>query len=296
VDACIHLCALALERELSRARIRQLAFYDGLTGLPNRSLLQAKADQAIASAAGNDEQLAVLFIDLDRFKQVNDSLGHPVGDELLRNVATRLQRVLRSCDIAGRLSGDEFVPVAAMRCGACCQYHRTPAGAAGEPWYCRHLAGHIRQRGHCNVSHGRQGYGDPAAPCRHGHVPGQEQGRGRFCFFSSEMNRLAQERLALETALRKALKSGGLRLHYQPQIEMATGRLYGVEAWRAGPRRAGRDFARPLHPAGRRVRADRRSGKLGTGRACRQLRGAKGRPRSVGQSRHRAFPIWICRA
>jgi EAL domain-containing protein (putative c-di-GMP-specific phosphodiesterase class I) len=85
------------------------------------------------------------------------------------------------------------------------------------------------------------------------------------------MNRLAQERLALETALRKALKSGGLRLHYQPQIEMATGRLYGVEAWRAGPTRAGRDFARPLYPAGRRVRADRRSGKLGTGRACRQL-------------------------
>jgi diguanylate cyclase (GGDEF)-like protein len=94
-----------------RARIRQLAFYDGLTGLPNRSLLQAKADQAIASAARNDEQLAVLFIDLDRFKQVNDSLGHPAGDELLRNVASRVQQVLRSSDIAGRLSGDEFVAV-----------------------------------------------------------------------------------------------------------------------------------------------------------------------------------------
>jgi GGDEF domain-containing protein len=109
VDACIHLCALALERELSRARIRQLA-YDGLTGLPNRSLLQAKADQAIASAAGNDEQLAVLFIDLDRFKQVNDSLGHPVGDELLRNVATRLQRVLRSSILPGVCRATSLLP------------------------------------------------------------------------------------------------------------------------------------------------------------------------------------------
>jgi diguanylate cyclase (GGDEF)-like protein len=94
----------------ARARIRQLAFYDGLTGLPNRSLLQAKADQAIAAAARNDEQLAVLFIDLDRFKQVNDSLGHPAGDELLRQVATRVQRCC-GLDIAGRLSGDEFVVV-----------------------------------------------------------------------------------------------------------------------------------------------------------------------------------------
>jgi diguanylate cyclase (GGDEF)-like protein len=111
IDACTHLCALALERESDRHRIRQLAFYDGLTGMPNRALLRAKADQAIASAARNHEQLAVLFIDLDRFKQVNDSLGHGAGDELLRTMAARLQQVLRANDIVGRLSGDEFAAV-----------------------------------------------------------------------------------------------------------------------------------------------------------------------------------------
>ncbi|WEE76394.1 EAL domain-containing protein [Comamonas testosteroni] len=232
VDACIHLCALALERELSRARIRQLAFYDGLTGLPNRSLLQAKADQAIASAAGNDEQLAVLFIDLDRFKQVNDSLGHPVGDELLRNVATRLQRVLRSSDIAGRLSGDEFVAVL-PQCDAehvANTIERLQESLA-EPLNIADTS--LAISASVGIAMFPMDGRDMETLVHRADMAmyqAKSKGRGRFCFFSSEMNRLAQERLALETALRKALKSGGLRLHYQPQIEMATGRLYGVEA------------------------------------------------------------------
>lgn len=111
VEACTHLCALALERERTRQRIRQLAYYDGLTGLPNRSLLRARAEQAIASAERGQQPLALLFIDLDRFKQVNDSLGHPAGDQLLRHVAMLLQRELRASDVVGRLAGDEFVVV-----------------------------------------------------------------------------------------------------------------------------------------------------------------------------------------
>lgn len=111
VSVSVHLCALALEREESRSRIRQLAFYDALTGLPNRSLLHARAEQAIADAARSGDALAVLFIDLDRFKQVNDSLGHTAGDELLRQIARRLQDLLAPSDIVGRLAGDEFVVV-----------------------------------------------------------------------------------------------------------------------------------------------------------------------------------------
>jgi diguanylate cyclase (GGDEF)-like protein len=88
-----------------RARIHQLAFYDSLTGLPNRSLLLVQAGQAIAAAERNRSTVAVMFIDLDRFKQVNDSLGHQAGDELLRTVATRLQSQARRSDIVGRLSG-----------------------------------------------------------------------------------------------------------------------------------------------------------------------------------------------
>ena len=232
VNACTHLCALALEREHARARIRQLAFYDALTGMPNRSLLQARADQAIATAARNGEQLAVLFIDLDRFKQVNDSMGHPAGDELLRSVATRLQQVLRTSDIAGRMSGDEFVAVL-PQCDA------------------DHVTGTIERLQECLAMPQTIGDNALAVSASIGvamfPADGRDMetllhradmamyqakngGRGRFSFFSNEMNRLAQERLALETALRKALKDNQLHLHYQPQIDVATGQLYGVEA------------------------------------------------------------------
>ncbi len=232
VDACTHLCTLALEREHARQRIRQLAFYDGLTGLPNRSLLQARADQAIASATRNEEALAVLFLDLDRFKQINDSLGHPAGDELLRQVASRLQRELRSSDIAGRLSGDEFV-VVLPQCDAdqaADTVERLQAllaqpmeiadtrlaisasvGIAMFPADGREMET-LLHRADMAMYQAKSG------------------ARGSFRFFSAEMNRLAQERLALETALREALRQGQLQLHYQPQIELAGGRLHGVEA------------------------------------------------------------------
>ncbi|WP_313570695.1 sensor domain-containing protein [Comamonas terrigena] len=232
VDACSHLCALALEREHARARIRQLAFYDGLTGLPNRSLLQAKADQAIASAARNDEQLAVLFIDLDRFKQVNDSLGHPAGDELLRNVASRVQQVLRGSDIAGRLSGDEFVAVL-PQCDAehvANTIERLQELLAAPLTIAETSLAVSASIGIAMFPADGRDMETLVHRADMAMYQAKSQGRGRFSFFSSEMNRLAQERLALETALRKALQEGGLRLHYQPQIDMASGQLYGVEA------------------------------------------------------------------
>ncbi len=232
VEACIHLCAVALEREHTRMRIRQLAFYDGLTGLPNRSLLQAKADQAMAAAARSDEQLAVLFIDLDRFKQVNDSLGHPAGDELLRTVAARLQQELRSEDIVGRLSGDEFVVVLPHSDVE----HVTSAierlqESLAEPL----LLGDNTFSVSASIGVAMfPGDGRDMETLLHradmAMYQAKSAGRGRTSFFSSEMNLLAQERLALENALRHALKEGGLRLHYQPQVELATGQLYGVEA------------------------------------------------------------------
>ena len=232
VDACTHLCALALEREHARARIRQLAFYDGLTGLPNRSLLQAKADQAIAAAARNEEQLAVLFIDLDRFKQVNDSLGHPAGDELLRNVAHRLQQVLRGSDIAGRLSGDEFVVVVPQ----CDAEHVTNTIERLHELLAAPLTiaeASLAISASIGIAMFPADGRDMETLLQRADMAmyqAKSQGRGRFSFFSSEMNRLAQERLALETALRKALQQGELRLHYQPQVDMSTGQLYGVEA------------------------------------------------------------------
>ena len=232
VDACADLCALALEREHTRQRIRQLAFYDGLTGLPNRSLLQAKADQAIATAERNNESLAVLFIDLDRFKQVNDSLGHPAGDELLRQIAARLRQDLRASDIAGRLSGDEFVVVLAQ-CDVALVTDMvermltllaTPVTVAGVALAASASVGVAMFPGDGRDMETLLHRADMAM------YQAKSQGRGCFSFFSSEMNQLAQERLALETALRRAIQTKQLHLHYQPQVDMETGRLCGVEA------------------------------------------------------------------
>ncbi|CAN7572473.1 GGDEF and EAL domain-containing protein [Pseudorhodoferax sp. LjRoot39] len=232
VDSCTHLCALALQRERTRQHIRQLAFYDSLTGLPNRSLLHARADQAIAAAARSRETLAVLFVDLDRFKQVNDSLGHPAGDAVLRHAAAQLQLELRASDIAGRLSGDEFVVVlpqcdaghaaeiaarlqallaAPLAVGGSTLSVTASVGVAMFPEDGRTMDA-LLQRADMAMYQAKTG------------------GRGRFCFFSAGMNDVVQQRLALETALRQAMGTAQMQLHYQPQIDMASGRLHGVEA------------------------------------------------------------------
>lgn len=232
VDACTHLCMLALEQEHTRRRIRQLAFYDSLTGLPNRSLLQARADQAIALASRNHQELAVLFVDLDRFKQVNDSFGHPAGDELLRQVATRIDGALRASDIAGRQAGDEFVIL-------------LPECTTGSV---RDIVGRLQAVLAEPISIAEQSVSISASigvaiyPTD-GHdietlihradmamYQAKSSGRGQSSFFSPEMNILSQERLILENALREAIKNDQLHLHYQPQIDLENGYLHGVEA------------------------------------------------------------------
>lgn len=232
VDAGLHLCALAIEREASRARIHQLAFYDSLTGLPNRSLLLVQAGQAIAAAERNRSTVAVMFIDLDRFKQVNDSLGHQAGDELLRTVATRLQSQARRSDIVGRLSGDEFVVVLTQydtlhltevvkriqeRLAMPCHINGTPLNPSAS----------------IGVAIFPDNGNDIETLLHRADIAmyqAKAVNRGRFSFFSEEMNSMAQERLALEGALRDALRGGLFELHYQPQIRLREHTLHGVEA------------------------------------------------------------------
>ncbi len=237
VQACTDLCSLALEREQTRRRIRQLAFYDGLTGLPNRSLLLAQAEQALATASQEGSELAVVFVDLDRFKQVNDSLGHPAGDRLLCSVAQRIQAELRAADIASRLSGDEFVLVL-PRCGGpqAAEVVERLQAALGQPCLIDDVA--LASSASCGIAVFPADGRDMETLLHRADMAmyqSKSAGRGLYSFFSPEMNRMAQERLALETALRDALQNGGLHLHYQPQLDLRDGRLYGVEAlarWR----------------------------------------------------------------
>ena len=237
VDVCTHLCALALERDHARACIQQLAFYDGLTGLPNRSLVQVQLEQALTAAARSSTQLAVLFIDLDRFKQINDSLGHAAGDELLIHVAQRLRQVLRSSDMAGRLSGDEFV-IALPQCDAAHvsdTIERLRAALAAPLTIANTELSLSASIGVAMFPTDGRDMETLVHRADLAMYQAKGNGRGGYRFFSSEMNRRAQERLALEAALRQALLAGQLRMHYQPQVHIATGQLHGVEAlarWR----------------------------------------------------------------
>ncbi|ADP13941.1 c-di-GMP phosphodiesterase A [Achromobacter xylosoxidans A8] len=237
VDVCVYLCALALEREEARARIRQLAFYDELTGLPNRNLLLAQAEQAIARAEPERKRVAVLFLDLDRFKQVNDTLGHPIGDALLRDVAQRLRRLARAADIVGRLSGDEFVMLMPdFEHGRLTAAAEHVLVALAQPFSVGGIT--LNPSVSIGISVFPENGRDMDTLLRHADMAmyqAKTAGRNRISFFSAEMNRQAQERLALEAALRDALEAKALRLHYQPQVGLENGHLYGVEAlarWR----------------------------------------------------------------
>ncbi|MDR0563438.1 MAG: EAL domain-containing protein [Azoarcus sp.] len=227
------LCALAMTRAESRARIHHLAFFDDLTNLPNRSLLHIQANQAIAQATRDNTQLAVLFIDIDRFKQVNDSLGHPAGDTLLRIVATRLSEAKRrKVDILSRYSGDEFVFILPkcdrehasdfainllVSLSAPCQIGEvtlTPAASIGISLF--------PDNGHDlnTLIH----EADMAM------YQAKQKGRGCFSFFSGQLNQLAKERFTLESNLRSALSENRLRLYFQPQVNIETHQLHGIEA------------------------------------------------------------------
>ncbi|SBS27644.1 Oxygen sensor protein DosP [Marinomonas aquimarina] len=226
------ICSLAIEREAQQQNIRQLAYYDSLTKLPNRSLLHAKAERALHDMEIANCPLAVLFIDLDRFKQVNDTLGHPAGDRLLKHIAHNLQDTCQSGEVYGRLAGDEFVVVAPnLQGNALSSFIEDIKGALSTPF---HYNGELL---HPSASIGVSVFPED------GHDVGtlihradmamyqaKSAGKGRFAFFSHELNQLAQEKQELESELQKAIREKRLELVYQPQIRIQDGSLYGVEA------------------------------------------------------------------
>ena len=225
------------ERVAAQERIRQLAYFDSLTNLPNRRLLQDRAEQALASAEREGEQVALLFVDLDHFKTINDSLGHTAGDLLLVEVAQRLQSCVRRMDTVARLGGDEFVVLLTdITIEGATEVARKLIYRVARPYQIEnHELGVTPSVG---ISVFPQDGRDFESLLKHADTAmyrAKESGRNGYQFFASEMNVAALERLVLENSLRQGIERGEFVLHYQPQIDMASGRIVGAEAlvrWR----------------------------------------------------------------
>jgi diguanylate cyclase (GGDEF)-like protein/PAS domain S-box-containing protein len=221
------------EHKQAEARIRYMALHDALTGLPNRILLQDRLSQAIALAARNQKRVAVMMLDLDRFKYVNDSLGHYVGDCLLEAVSVRLQACLRESDIVARLGGDEFVvalPLAASDQDTE-QVARKIMAAVVEPFDIEGHELHINSSiGICHYPIDGENPGALLQAADSAMYAAKAKGRGTFCFCTPGLNEEAKRRQKLEFDLRKAVDHEGFVLYYQPLVSTDSGRITGMEA------------------------------------------------------------------
>ncbi|QXC59282.1 EAL domain-containing protein [Aquihabitans sp. G128] len=227
------LVAIALERVESEARLAHQALHDALTGLPNRTLLLDRLDHALARRDRHDEGLALLFCDLDRFKVVNDSLGHGVGDQLLVAFADRLRATLAVGDTVARFGGDEFVvllegvedraeatEVAAQVAASLEQPFVLPGGQEVYLTVSIGLA-------HAGSHEGGDAWLRDADAAMY---RAKERGRNRIERFDTDMREAATKRLQVETDLRRAVPLDQLAVHYQPVVDLGSGRIVGAEA------------------------------------------------------------------
>jgi len=222
------------ERKTAEAEILNLAFYDPLTKLPNRRLLQERLSYGIDMARRDGKQLALLMLDLDRFKAVNDNFGHLAGDELLRQVAARIKAMLRDTDTVARLGGDEFVVLLKD-----ITHSQDAARVAEEIIADLRKSFNLLQSAdvQIGVSIGISLYpqhgGSVDALMDHADkalYQAKDQGRDRFAYFSAKLTHAVRKRIALEDRLRRAIKQQELRVFYQPQIDIISGCIIGAEA------------------------------------------------------------------
>ena len=221
------------DRRQAETRARHLADHDALTGLPNRRLLEDRLTQALALSQRNRKQSAVMFVDLDRFKNINDSLGHAAGDVVLKEVAERLVKQLRVGDTICRMGGDEFVVVLPE-----IKQSSDAVNVAGkiletvaQPFVVEDRELHLTPSVGISVfpDDGR----DAETLIRNADAAmyhAKETGRANYQFFTEQMNQAASRRLALEGDLRRAVQAGEMRVHYQPMVDAVTGRAAAHEA------------------------------------------------------------------
>ncbi|VXC03878.1 GGDEF-domain containing protein [Pseudomonas sp. 8AS] len=252
VSAVLVMCAVAvwlLANDLRRTQLRlqqeilrvkdseasftHLAQHDALTNLPNRLLVRDRMEQAISHARRDAKRVALLFLDLDNFKTINDSLGHDAGDELLQEVARRLQEAVRDIDTVSRQGGDEFLLVMA-------DVEELAAVSALAARLQQRLADPFSLKGMQIVSSSSIGISlfpddgeDFETLLKHADTAmyqAKAAGRNTYCFFDEQMNADTRERLGLEQDLRQALSRGEFVLHYQPIVDLHDGRLLAAEA------------------------------------------------------------------
>jgi diguanylate cyclase (GGDEF)-like protein/PAS domain S-box-containing protein len=221
------------EHKQQEQHLRHLALFDVLTDLPNRAQLLQRLEHALELATRRKHQLAVLFVDLDRFKEINDSMGHEAGDLLLREIATRLRSVARQSDTVARMGGDEFVVLLEDLCSG-----DDAARVAAE--LLRQVARPVtlqEQEVSISASIGIGLYPDDGTSAsdlmRNADTAmygAKHNGRNRYVFYAREMNEHATVRLRMENDLRRAIEKQELVLHFQPQFDLGTGAIIGAEA------------------------------------------------------------------
>ncbi|HXW73454.1 MAG TPA: EAL domain-containing protein [Steroidobacteraceae bacterium] len=219
--------------EAANRQLRHLASHDALTGLPNRLLLDDRVSQAIAQAHRQSHEFALLVIDLDRFKLINDSLGHRAGDDLLREVAQRLRTVVRAVDTTARLGGDEFVILVdgPVTCAEAVEVGKRAIEAMQPAMRLLGIDVHV------SPSIGIAFYPRDAitvdallARADAAMYSAKERGRNNVQCFAEGMSTATQERVKLESELHEALRSGQFELHYQPKVDTSSGRVNSAEA------------------------------------------------------------------
>ena len=221
------------ERKMADERIRFLAQHDALTGLPNRLLLEDRLRQAIASAQRQGERVAVIFVDLDHFKTINDSLGHHMGDRLLKEVAVRLTACVRASDTVSRQGGDEFVIVLAQVTDPddVAQVAKKVLAGVGQPYAIEGLELHTTPS--VGIALYPDDGSDTATLIKNADAAmyhAKDRGRNNYQYFTQALNSRAFERLSLENSLRRALERNEFLLHYQPQFNLESGAVIGAEA------------------------------------------------------------------